>query len=447
MTAAAGGGRSVWRVYLEPASLRMLFFGFSAGLPLLLVLGTLGFWLKEAGVDLRTIGFLSWVGLIYGFKWVWAPLVDRVPIPVLTRRLGRRRAWLLAAQCALVCGIAGMAFCDPAASLERTALFAVLTAFASATQDIALDAYRIESASQERQAALAAMYQTGYRFGMIWAGAGALALAAWAAGGETGYLQSAWRTSYLVMAASVSVGILSTLLAPEAARKAPAAQAAAAASCEPLLKRLAASLAAPISDFFRRYGRSAVLVLLLIATYRISDVVMGVMANPFYQDVGFTKTQVAAVSKVFGVVMTLAGAFLGGAAAMKFGVLRTLMAGAALSSGTNLLFSMLARIGPDVTFLMAAVSADNLAAGLSSAAFLAYLSGLTSRGYSATQYALFSSLMLLLPKFLAGFSGLLVEALGFSGFFIFTAAIGAPVFALVWLVSRFAADERPDVRR
>lgn len=431
---------SVWRVYLEPASLRMLFFGFGAGLPLLLVLGTLGFWLKEAGVELRTIGFLSWIGLIYGFKWTWAPLVDRMPIPWLTRVLGRRRAWLLAAQCLLVCGIAGMAFSDPAQHLERTAFFAVLTAFASATQDIALDAYRIESVSEERQAALAAMYQTGYRLGMIWAGAGALALAAWAAHDEAGYLQSAWQMSYLVMAASVAVGLLSTLLAPEAKNSTVRTALQPDALKQTFWTRLAASLIAPVADFFRRYGRSALLVLLLIATYRISDVVMGVMANPFYQEVGFSKAQVAAVSKVFGVLMTLAGAFLGGVAVMKFGVLRTLMAGAVLSSATNLLFSVLAEIGPDVMFLMAAVSADNLAAGLSSAAFLAYMSGLTSRGYSATQYALFSSLMLLLPKFFAGFSGLLVEAVGFSGFFVLTAAAGVPVFLLVWLVRRYVGE-------
>ena len=434
--APEAGRRSGWRVYAEPGALRMAVFGFSSGLPLLLVIGTLGFRLREAGVDLKTIGFFSWVGLIYGFKWVWAPLVDRMPIPVFTRALGRRRAWLLAAQALLVCALGALAWLDPQAGLVPFAAAALLVAFASATQDIALDAYRIESAGAERQAAYAAMYQTGYRLGMIWAGAGALALAAWAAHGAPGYLPAAWTASYAVMSASALVGVAATLLSPEPTAAAP--RCAAERAPGSWTERLRRALAEPFLDFFGRFGWMSVCVLALIATYRISDVVMGVMANPFYQDMGFTKEQVAAVSKVFGVVMTLLGAFAGGAAAMRWGVLRVLFAGALLSSLTNLLFSVLAGIGPDLAFLVITVSADNLAAGLASAAFVAYLSGLTSAGYSATQYALFSSVMLLLPKFLAGFSGVAVETLGYSGFFIGTAAIGLPVLALVWAVMRFA---------
>lgn len=432
------GRLSGLRVYAEPEALRMLFFGFSSGLPLLLVIGTLGFRLREAGVELSTIGFFSWVGLIYGFKWVWAPFVDRMPVPGLTRLLGRRRAWLLVAQVAIALGLAGLAAVDPQKSLAAFAALALATAFASATQDIALDAYRIESAGEERQAAYAAMYQTGYRLGMIWAGAGALAIAAWAAHGASGYDHAAWCASYGVMAASAAVGVAATLLSPEpkAAEAAPLGGADAPRSGR--LARLRDAICAPVTDFFGRFGWAALLVLALIATYRISDVVMGVMANPFYQDLGFTKAQVAAVSKVFGVVMTLLGAFAGGAATMRWGVLPVLLAGAALSSLTNLLFSALALAGPDMTLLVAAVSADNLAAGLASAAFVAYLSGLTSSGHSATQYALFSSLMLLLPKFLAGFSGLAVEALGYPAFFVATAAIGLPVIALVALVMRRA---------
>lgn len=438
--APVAGRRSGWRVYAEPGALRMAVFGFSSGLPLLLVIGTLGFRLREAGVDLKTIGFFSWVGLIYGFKWVWAPLVDRMPIPVLTRTLGRRRAWLFAAQALLVCALGALAWLDPQAGLGPFAAAALLAAFASATQDIALDAYRIESAGAERQAAYAAMYQTGYRLGMIWAGAGALALAAWAAHGEPGYLPAAWTASYAVMSVSALVGVAATLLSPEPAASAAVLRPAAECAPNSWTERLRRALAEPFLDFFGRFGWMSVCMLALIATYRISDVVMGVMANPFYQDMGFTKEQVAAVSKVFGVVMTLLGAFAGGAAAMRWGVLRVLFAGALLSSLTNLLFSVLAGIGPDLAFLVAAVSADNLAAGLASAAFVAYLSGLTSAGYSATQYALFSSVMLLLPKFLAGFSGVAVEALGYPGFFAGTAAIGLPVLALVWAVMRFAPE-------
>ena len=434
---------AAWRVYTEAGALRMAVFGFSSGLPLLLVLGTLGFWLRESGVDLKTIGFMSWVGLIYGFKWVWAPLVDRMPIPVLTRLMGQRRSWLLTAQFGVALGLLGTAFSDPQTSLGRLAAFALLTAFASATQDIALDAYRIESAGSRRQAAYAAMYQAGYRMGMIWAGAGALALAAWAAGGAAGYQHAAWTASYGIMAASMAAAMAAAVFAPEPV--APQRPQKASAELERnLLERARAAIVEPFALFFRRFGWSALLVLALIATYRISDVVMGIMANPFYQDLGFTKEQVAAVSKVFGVAMTLLGAFIGGAAAMRWGVLRILFLGAVLSAGTNVLFSLLAQTGANLPFLVAAVSADNLAGGLASAAFVAYLSGLTSRGCSATQYALFSSLMLLLPKFLAGFSGIVVEAVGYSNFFLITAAVGAPVAALVYLVMRRVPESADD---
>ena len=416
-------------VYLKPDPLRMLFLGFSSGLPLLLVLGTLSFWLREAGIDLKTIGFLSWVGLIYGFKWVWAPVVDCVPLPILTSIFGRRRSWLLVSQTALIASLCGMAFSDPAVNLSVTAGLALCCAFSSATQDIALDAFRIESAPADRQAALAAMYQTGYRLAMIWAGAGALAVAAWA-GGDSGYSADGWKAAYLVMAASVAVGWVTVLLSPE-----PSRPSVSLGNKAPVGIRFFDYASAPFRNFFERFGRGALLVLALIATYRISDIVMGVMANPFYSDMGFSKEEVAAVSKIFGVAMTLVGAFAGGIVTMRLGVLKTLFIGAVLSAGTNLLVCVLSQVGHSVPFLVLTVSADNLAAGLASAAFVAYLSGLTSSAYSATQYALFSSLMLLLPKFLAGFSGVLVESVGYGTFFLITAAMGIPVAALVWLAA------------
>lgn len=420
--------RTAWRVYLEPASLRMLALGFSAGLPLLLVFGTLSFWLREAGVDRSTIGYLSWVGLAYGFKWAWAPLVDRLPIPLLTRTLGRRRSWLLLAQATIVLSLCGMAFTDPQAALTPIVWFALATAFASATQDIALDAYRIESADTDRQAALAATYQTGYRLAMIWSGAGALWLAARASEGS-GYQQGAWQMAYLAMAASMAVGIVTVLLSPEPARRElPPAK--------DLGEWLQGTLVEPFADFLRRYRWQAVLILALIAVYRISDVVMGIMANPFYVDMGFTKDEVAAVTKIYGVIMTLLGAFVGGVLSMRFGVMRILMLGAVLSAASNLLFAWLAGHGHDVTALIFVVSADNLSAGIASAAFVAYLSSLTNVSYSATQYALFSSLMLLLPKFIAGFSGAFVDANGYASFFTGTAMLGVPVLLLIWLAGR-----------
>lgn len=417
------------QVYLQPASLRMLTLGFAAGLPLLLVLGTLSFRLREAGVDRSTIGYLSWVGLAYGFKWAWAPLVDRVPLPLLTRWLGRRRSWLLLSQLGVAAGLVGMALADPRISLAGVVWCALAVAFASATQDIALDAYRIESAPTREQPALAATYQTGYRLAMIWAGAGVLWLAARAQGAAAGYDNAAWQAAYLVMAGSMALGVLTVLLSPEPAPL-PLAPARSAREW------LRTALIEPFADFFRRYQWQAALILALIAVYRISDVVMGIMANPFYVDMGYTKDEVAAVTKVYGVVMTLLGAFVGGSLALRFGVMRILMLGALLSALTNLLFAWLAGHGHSVPALIAVVSADNLASGIASAAFVGYLSSLTNISYSATQYALFSSLMLLLPKFIAGFSGDYVNAFGYAGFFTSTALLGAPVLVLVWLAMR-----------
>jgi MFS transporter, PAT family, beta-lactamase induction signal transducer AmpG len=499
------------RVYLEPATLRMLFLGFSAGLPLLLVLGTLSFRLREAGIDRATIGFLSWVGLAYAFKWVWAPLVDRMPLPLLSRALGQRRAWLLLAQGVIMAGLAGMAVADPAAGLQGIIWCAVAVAFGSATQDIALDAFRIESAHTEQQAALAATYQTGYRLAMIWAGAGVLWIAARAeVAGAATYQQSAWRTAYLVMAVSMLVGVLTVLFSrepkprdaradrseraeraalfareglaftwpqallfaglaglmtamvraplgailwPEAVLHAAVLGLGAAGLWQgwgqartwrlPVSARFAPALAwldtvviQPFAEFLRRYGWHAVLILALIAVYRISDIVMGIMANPFYVDMGYTKDEVAAVTKVFGVIMTLVGAFIGGVLSMRMGVMRVLMLGAVLSAASNLLFAWLGTRGHDLTALVLIVSADNLSSGIASAAFVAYLSSLTNVGYSATQYALFSSVMLLLPKYLAGFSGQYVDAYGYVNFFSATALLGAPVLLLVWLAGR-----------
>ncbi len=431
-----------WRVYLEPASWRMLCLGFAAGLPLLLVLGTLSFRLREAGIDRSTIGFLSWVGLAYGFKWVWSPLVDRMPLPLLTRWLGRRRSWLLLAQSGVMLGLIGMACLNPQEALEPVVWCALLVAFSSATQDIALDAYRIESADVQRQAALAATYQTGYRLAMIWAGAGVLWVAARASEGlidaaapqTLAYQQQAWQTAYLVMAASMSVGLITVLLSPEPMpTPLPPAR--------NVREWLQGALIAPFADFIQRYRWQAALILGLIAIYRISDVVMGIMANPFYVDMGYTKDEVAAVTKVFGVIMTLLGAFIGGVLSMRLGVMRILMLGAVLSALTNVLFAWLATRGHDLTALVWVISADNLASGIASAAFIAYLSGLTNVSYSATQYALFSSMMLLAPKWLAGFSGVYVDAHGYESFFNSTALLGIPVLLLVWLASRVAPVE------
>ncbi|SFD94474.1 MFS transporter [Nitrosomonas sp. Nm166] len=446
---STGSWSHALRVYTHPRVLGMLSLGFSAGLPLLLILGTLSFWLREAGIDRTTIGHLSWIGLAYSFKWLWSPLVDRLSLPLLTQWLGRRRAWLLLSQIIIAVALAGMAVTDPVVNLTHLVFFALAVAFASATQDIALDAYRIEAVAVELQGAMAATYQAGYRVAMILASAGVLWIAAAVDPSAITYDHAPWRFAYLVMAVSMIVGIITTLIIQEpdvpysrliSENEKIAQQAIAHWHLPPcissLLVWLYGALIAPFRDFIVRHGRQALLILSLIAVYRISDVVMGVMSNPFYVDMGYSKDEVATISKVYGVIMTIAGAAIGGILTVKLGIMRTLLLGAILSAMTNLLFVWLAGRGHDVSGLIFTISADNLSAGIASSAFIAYLSGLTNSAYSATQYALFSSVMLLLPKFIAGFSGQFVDAYGYENFFIATALLGLPVLVLVWLAGQ-----------
>ncbi|MDT8363700.1 MAG: MFS transporter [Nitrosomonas sp.] len=451
------GWGQAWRVYLHPRVLGMLMLGFSAGLPLLLILGTLSFWLREAGIDRATIGYFSWIGLAYGFKWAWAPLVDRMPLPFLSRWLGRRRAWLLLSQLVIAAALIGMANTNPVEQLSHMIFFALAVAFASATQDIALDAYRIEAVALQLQGAMAATYQAGYRLAMIMASAGALWLAAVFDATPGSYDYTSWQTAYYFMAACMLVGVMTTLvirepevsvnqeLTAENERRAReiVSRWHVGVRFSNVLIWLYSAVVAPFRDFIVRYGLHAVLILSLIAVYRISDVVMGVMSNPFYVDMGYSKDEVATVSKVYGVIMTIFGAVIGGVLTAKIGVNRTLFLGAVLSAATNLLFVWLAGRGHDVSGLVLTISADNLSAGIASSAFVAYLSGLTHTAYSATQYAMFSSVMLLLPKFIAGFSGEFVDAYGYATFFTGTALLGVPVLFLVWKVGQldFAAGK------
>jgi len=430
------------RIYADPSVRRMVPLGFSSGLPYLLVFGTMSFRLREAGIGLVTIGFLNAIPWAYALKWLWAPLVDRVPLPWLTLHLGRRRAWQLASQCTVALGLAGMAWIDPQRSLWPFVAFAVLTAFASATQDIATDAYRIESAPAERQAALAAAYQTGYRIAMICAGAGALAIAAAVTGGDGGYHHDEWMAAYFVMAALMVIGIAAVLAAPEAATEAASVRAdAVVRNGGSFFAQLRAAVAGPFLDFFGRYGWLAVPILAFVSTFRISDIMLAAMASPFYHDTGFTKGEVAAVSSVNGVAMFLIGAIAGGALVSRFGLRPVLTAGAALSPASVLLYAWLATRGHDLTALVVAVSADNLVGGAASSAFIAYLSSLTSARFTATQYALFSSLMLMLPKAIALFSGVAVERFGYPEYFVGAAALGLPALALASWAARLA--QRP----
>jgi len=449
VTAFVQRWRQSFAVYAHPRVWAMLFLGFSAGLAFPLVLTTLSARLRQSGIDRTTIGYFSLVGLAYSLKYFWSPIVDRMPLPLL-QRLGRRRSWMLLAQCGIVCGLLLLAWADPAVDAVRVAWLAVFTAFAAATQDIAVDAYRIEAVSQEWQGAMAATYQIGYQCALICGGAGALAAAA-------GF---GWSTAYSIMAACAFVGIATTLLIsePEARidRSTLAQEARVTAFLErsahwpPLLRHAAAwligAVVCPFVDFFSRNGwRAGLPILLLILTYRLNYVTMGVAANTFYLDLGFTLNQIALVSKVYGILMTLLGALLAGLLIKRFGIPKTLLVGWVLITIANLLYAHMAGLAPRVEWLAAVVSADNIANGIAGTAFIAYMSSLTNAAYTATQYALFGTLWSLPAKSIASQWGTIVDAWGYAPFFVYSAAIGLPaLFLILWLMRKSApASPKP----
>lgn len=590
---------SSWAVfkeaYLTKNALIMLMLGFSAGLPYFLVFSTLGIWLREAQIDKSTVTMFAWAGLAYSFKFLWSPLVDGLSIPFLKNYLGKRRSWLVLMQCCVITAIVLMAFTSPVASqmnsLEMMALFAVLLAFSSASQDIVIDAYRIEIVPKSMQTAFSALYVFGYRLGLVISGAGALYLATYFGSSEELYQYDAWKNTYLVMALVMGVGVMATLTAsePNSEVLTPKKQSlndkvmgiyAALALIpmalygiwyllnqisvrifemanspfvisdtvvntaswygvamlipapviliflllnQPKIKMIALNTnddtlnsrqhgkdslrlvlmfilsmlgfifafraigdvmiadakhsnlvgfllesvrfvgssvmaivvataliklgvvkkeiavrywAEPILDFFRTYGKKAALILALIGVYRISDIVAGNIANIFYQDLGFTKVQIADASKLVGLTMSILGGFLGGFIAQKMRIIAAMMIGAILAAATNLLFILLFN-NPTAGMLYMAVVFDNLAGGLASAVFVAFLSVLTSIRFTAVQYALFSSLMTLSPKILGGYSGSIVEATSYPTFFLITCVMGVPVLFLVYLVGRY----------
>ncbi len=385
-------------------------------------------WLTEYGVSRSTIGFFSWVGITYSIKVFWAPVVDRIRLPVVGR-LGQRRSWMLIAQLGIAAGLVGLSIVDPSENLRGVALLALVVAFASATQDISVDAYRIEAAEMERQAAMAAAYIFGYRVALLVAGAGALLIAEF----------STWSTSYAVMAGLVSVGVITTCIVREPERDVSIVHSQLSvhgSRRERLFQWFRTSVIAPFLEFFSRYGWLALVLLGVIATYRISDITMGVMANPFYLDLGFTKTEIASIVKAFGFSMTLAGAALGGILVVRFGLMRMMLAGAIMVALTNLLFALMAELPPTRTILTMVISADNLSAGLANVVFVAFLSSLVNKTYTATQYALFSSLMTLLGKFIGGFAGVVVDTFGYTMFFLYASGIGIPVMFLLLVVMR-----------
>ena len=446
-TNAAATGGPWWRgwlravaAYRHPRVLAMLFLGFSAGLPFMLVFSTLSAWLREVGIERATIGMLSWVGIIYSIKFFWAPVVDRLPLPLLGRWLGRRRSWMLLAQAGIATGLFNIAQLDPVGHLGVLAALALLVAFSSATQDIAIDAWRIEAVPPPMQGVMAAAYQLGYRIAIMVGSAGALWIAA----------EKGWMASYTAMAAMVGVGVVTTLLIPEPRPKVAAQSIDQERRVVEWLERKAhwpdalqqlgawfvGAVVCPFVDFFTRYGtRLAILMLAFIASYRLTDFTMGVMANPFYLDVGYTLKEIAAVAKGFGVVMSILGTLIGGVAVARLGTVRSLALGSVLVIGSNLLFMTLAwQASPSLGGLAMVVSADNLAMGVAGTALIAYLSGLTSASYTATQYALFSSMYALPGKLLMGTSGFVVDAIGYPWFFVYTSALGLPALVMLYFL-------------
>ena len=466
-TPAKGGWLQAFRIYGERPIISMLFLGFSAGLPFFLVYQTLTAWLRKEHIDRATIGMLGWVGLMYTFKWVWAPLVDRVALPVLDKLLGRRRSWILVAQVGAALSLFAISLGDPARSVTYVAFFAVATAFFAATQDIGIDAWRIESTSVDKQGAMAAAYQGGFRIALVAGQAGVFIIAD----------NFGWHAGYLTMSLLMAASMITTLLVREPERR----------KDESALQReqrviawvtarahwprwmlstgawLVGTVIGPIIDFFSRYGIGlGLLIFAFIGVYRLTDFTMGTMTNPFYIDLGFTLTEIAAVIKIFGLLSSLVGVFIGGLVVAKFGRIGALLLGSVLIIISNLNYSLFGTYGCHLPLdcaqsgmfdfmqahfdargpatnagVAALVSFDNIAIGVHGTALIAFLSSLTSARYTATQYAVLSSLYALPGKLLMGTSGFVVNALGYGDFFLYTALLSVPgLLLLLWLARR-----------
>ena len=402
-------------IYTSSESIRMVFLGFSAGLPHPLLFATLTLWLASAEVKISEITMFGWVGIIYAIKFLWAPMLDRLKIPGLTSLIGQRRSWMLLTQVSILIGLICMSFLKPENDLIILAYLSILVAFASASQDVAIDAYRIEIAESKFQAVLGASYQLGYRISALTSGAGALYLASF----------YDWALTYQAMSIFMLVGIMTVILIPE--------------SNKPIDRNnnsgwLKKTLIEPFAEFFNRNGYWALFLLMYIAIYRVSDLIIGIAANPFYADIGFNLSEIATVTKVFGFTITIIGAFIGGLSVARYGISKLLIISSILLTVTNLFFLFLNNAGPSLPALVLTISADNFALGFSGTVFIAFLSSLTSRYFTASQYALFTSVMFLPGITLSGFSGLIIESSGWSTLFIYSALLGIPSIACSFLI-------------
>ncbi len=402
-------------IYTSSESIRMVFLGFSAGLPHPLLFATLTLWLASAEVSISEITMFGWVGIIYAIKFLWAPMLDRLRLPGLTSLIGQRRSWMLLTQAIILVGLIYMSFLQPESDLIFLAYMSIVVAFASASQDVAIDAYRIEIAESKFQAVLGASYQLGYRISALTSGAGALYLASF----------YDWKLTYQIMSMFMLVGIMTVIMIPE--------------STKPFEKNnnsgwLKKTLIEPFAEFFKRNGYWSLFLLMFIAIYRVSDLIIGIAANPFYADLGFNLSEIATVTKVFGFTITIIGAFIGGLTVARFGISNLLIISSILLTVTNLFFLFLNNAGPSLPALVLTISADNFALGFSGTVFIAFLSSLTSRYFTASQYALFTSVMFLPGITLSGFSGQIIESSGWSTLFIYSALLGIPSIACSLLI-------------
>ncbi len=481
---------------LTKQSLHMSLLGFSAGLPLLLIFSTLSVWLVKAGVERSTVTLFSWAGFAYSFKFIWTPLIDQYKLPFISK-MGHRKSWLLISQILIIIFLIFTSLTDPSQNLYYTAIGIVCIAFASATQDIVIDAYRIESASIKNQGALSSMYLAGYRIAMITSGAGSLWLASYF--GAEQYNVNTWKNVYQIMACLMLVGICATIFAnepnirknkdrgssfqfnflialiisvftfflsltyfPEIFSTKSLLLNTLGSAIQIILSfglsilvlnfftkikfisydKFSVAYILPIKDFFDRYKKIAIFILLLIGLYRIADIVMGVMANIFYLEKGYQIEEIATYSKFFGLFATIIGGFIGGLYSVHKGVIPSLIVGAVIAAGSNLLFAWLAVSETNIAFLITVITFDNIASGFAGASFVVYLSSLTSIKFTATQYALFSSIMLFLPKLIAGYAGGMVDMIGYPFFFVLTAILGIPVIFLIFFIKNISLSKK-----
>lgn len=407
--------RDAFSVYLQPLVFCTVALGFSAGLPYQLIFFTFPFWLREAGIDHATIGFLSWIGIIYTLKIFLSFIVERGKIPILTSWLGKRRSWMLFSQLLVTAAVVAMSYYEPVKQLTELTVLAMLIIAGSAIQDVVVDAYRVEAINIDFQGILSAAYVTGYRIALLTSGAGALYIAEY----------SNWQIAYFLMGCAMVIGILATLHTKEP-------------SHSPMQKNLSfrEMLIDPFVEFFQRKREWAIIVLLFISVYKMSDISLGVMSGTFYIDLGFTKSEIAMVTKVFSFVAAILGATFGGGLVVRYGVIKPLLLATLAASLTNLLFIALSLSKPTLTWLAFIVTIDSFCASLATTVLLSYLSSLISKDYTATQYALFSTLMTLPAQTVGGFSGVLVEHYGYTQFFIYSTMIGMPAVLLACVLIR-----------